>query len=118
MWVLVVLAPFALHFQLPTGESGTAGANANPDDSDSFARPLAPPEVGPPVSVHEGEEDEESDVDGQDEEEEEDEALVEAVEKLLREVEVRRKSQKKENAVLRWTIFAAVGFERWWCLVS
>lgn len=86
----------ALHsdLQLPTAAESGTGAPAKIDDSISFARPLAPPELGPSVSDEDEEEqEEESDVDG--EEEEADEALVEAVENLLREVEV---SEKKKRA--------------------
>jgi len=85
--------------QLPAaGESGTASvvaAASKADDIGVVARPLAPPEVGPlPDGVETGEEEDkgDSEVDGEGEEEEDDddEALVEAVETLLREVEVRQ----------------------------
>eukprot|EP00903_Cladosiphon_okamuranus_P014155 g13154.t1 len=82
---------------LPTRDTRTAaGVPVKAGDSSSFARPLAPPEVGPTVNDgNQGEEEEEeeergSDVSGQ--YEQEDEALVEAVEKLLREVEILRKA--------------------------
>lgn len=95
-WLVIARPCASFLFQLPAVESGTAaGAPVKADDTSGFARPLAPPEVGPPVSdgeQEEEEEEEESDLDGQ--EEEADEALVEAVEKLLREVEVRREKKK------------------------
>lgn len=107
----VLLAPPLLSCQLPIAESGTAaGAPATTDDS-SFARPLAPPEVGPPVSDEEQEEEEEeSENDGHEEEEAADEALVEAVENLLREVEVRKKkcAPAKRPCCVRFNKFAAV----------
>lgn len=106
--------------QLPTrAESGTAAAaevaaaaaagapSSKTSDDIGVARPLAPPEVGhlSDEEDEEAEEEEDSEVDGEEEEEEPDEALVEAVETLLREVEVRLLCKAvggRNSACVRW----------------